>query len=43
VQELEHMHEEVLRALFPGGTPRTSKASPSGKTATNPAIPAEAR
>src|ERR1017187_8361341 len=43
VQELEHIHEEVLKALFPGGTPRTSKASPTPKTATSPGTPAEAR
>ena len=43
VQELEHIHDEVLKALFPGGTPRTSKASPSPKTETSPGTPAAAR
>jgi hypothetical protein len=43
VQELEHMHDEVLKALFPGGTPRTSKGPPSPKTATSPGTPMEAR
>lgn len=43
VQELEHMHDEVLKALFPGGTPRTTKASPSPKPAASPGAPAEAR
>ena len=43
VQELEQVHDEVLKALFPGSTPRTTKASPSPKTATSPGSPAEAR
>ena len=43
VQELEHMHDEVIKALFPGGTPRTSKGPPSSKTATSPGTPTEAR
>jgi len=43
VQELEHMHDEVIKALFPGGTPRTSKGPPSPKTATSPVTPTEAR
>jgi hypothetical protein len=43
VQELEHMHDEVLKALFPGGTARTTKASPSPKSGDSPGTPAEAR
>jgi hypothetical protein len=42
-QELEQMRGEVLRALFPGGPPRTSKGSPSPPTVTNTGTPAQAR
>jgi hypothetical protein len=43
VQELEHLHEEVIRALFPRGAHRTNKASPSPNTEASPGNPTEAR
>jgi hypothetical protein len=43
VQELEQMRGEVIRELFPGGPPRTSKGSPSPQPVTAPGTPAEAR
>jgi len=43
VHELEEMRSEVIKALFPGGTPRTIKGSPPPQAVTDPAPPAETR
>ena len=42
-QEMEQIRAEVLRALFPGGPPRTLKGSHATKTETSPESPTESR
>ncbi|MFZ0961955.1 MAG: hypothetical protein WAO35_13710 [Terriglobia bacterium] len=41
--QLERMRVEVLRALFPGGNPRTLKGAPPPPTTTSPVNPPGAR
>jgi hypothetical protein len=41
-KQLDQMRDEVLHALFPGGTPRTLKGSPPPQT-TSPGSPPEVR
>lgn len=42
VQELDRMHGDVLRTLFPG-TPRTGNGTPSAPTLAPPATPVQTR
>ena len=42
-QEMEQIRADVLRALFPGGPPRTLKGSHATKTETSPESPTESR
>jgi hypothetical protein len=43
VQELDQLHGKVIRALFPGGTPRTIKGSQAPTAETSPGTTTEAR